>query len=234
MEAVVAEEEPIETWDEEEQAERRRVMVERQLRARDIVDRAVLEVFRRVPRHQFVPANMVDAAYEDRPLPIGRDQTISQPYIVALTTQVARPRAGDRALDIGTGSGYQAAVLGKLVRFVHSVEIKPDLASSAAARLKALGYDNVEVRQGDGYLGWPEAAPFDIIVMAAATPEIPPPLLAQLARGGRLVAPVGDEEQTLVLVEKRADGSLRRDAITGVRFVPMTGVVRQHDDGKAT
>lgn len=203
--------------------QRRETMVEQQIAARGVADKGVLAAMRRVPRHRFVPEALVDAAYDDRPLPIGHRQTISQPYIVALMTELVRPEAHKRALDVGTGSGYQAAVLAELVERVDSIDIVCPLADSARALLDELGYTNVTVRCGDGFAGIPERAPFDIIVVAAAPREIPPPLLEQLAVGGRLVIPVGDVAQELVLVEKRADGTLRREVIAPVRFVPMTG-----------
>jgi len=197
-------------------------MVDRQLRARDIDAPRVLEAMERVPRHRFIAAAFADQAYEDHPLPIGRDQTISQPYIVALTTQLARPCATHRALDVGTGSGYQAAVLAELVQQVYSVEVLPRLAQEAKARLAALGYDNITLRCADGAHGWSEHAPFDVIVVAAAPAEVPAALLEQLAPGGRLVIPIGSRHQTLTLFEKRADGSLQRRDAAAVRFVPMT------------
>ncbi len=209
-------------------AERRRLMVAEQMRSppdrrRAISDPRVLEAMSRVPRHLFVPKKLRDLAYADRPLPIGEGQTISQPYIVALMTEVVRPQETFRALDVGTGSGYQAAVLAELVAEVYSIEIVASLAQEAADRLADLNYENVEVRQGDGYQGWPEHAPFDVIIVAAAPTKIPQPLIDQLAPGGRLVIPVGDQVQELVVVEKWAAGGTRRERITGVRFVPMTG-----------
>lgn len=201
----------------------RQVMVENHLRARDITDPSVLEVMNRVPRHQFVPPDLEKEAYADRPLPIGEGQTISQPYIVALMTQLAQVEPESRVLDIGTGSGYQAAVLGELCDRVYSIEIVESLAEEAQQRLARLGYGNVEVRAGDGYVGWPEAAPFDAIIVAAAPPEIPQPLIDQLAPGGRMVIPVGTRNQDLVIVEKDAQGATRQWRETPVAFVPMTG-----------
>ncbi|QDV38780.1 protein-L-isoaspartate(D-aspartate) O-methyltransferase [Tautonia plasticadhaerens] len=202
-------------------------MVDRQLRARDITDPRVLDAMSRVPRHEFVPEGLRDQAHADRPLPIGQGQTISQPYIVALMTQLAGPGPGDRALDVGTGSGYQAAVLAELAGEVFSIEIHEELADSARERLGRLGYDNVAVRHGDGYRGWPEHAPFDLIVVAAAPAEVPPLLVEQLAPGGRLVMPVGDElGQQLILIEKDEGGSTTRRSIAPVAFVPMTGEAR--------
>ena len=188
-----------------------------------ITDRRVLAAMRLVPRHRFVRPTDLHLAYADCPLSIGRGQTISQPYIVALMTQLARPRAGGRALDIGTGSGYQAAVLAGLTGEVYSIEILCPLANEARARLARLGYANVEVRCGDGYRGWPEQAPFDAIILAAAPDHIPPALIDQLAPGGHLVLPVGEYEQELVDVEKRPDGSVIKRNVIPVRFVPMTG-----------
>ncbi len=189
-----------------------------------ILDPQVLDAMRRVPRHAFVPADVQHLAYADRPLPIGHGQTISQPYIVALMTALLRLKPGSKALEIGTGSGYQAAVLAELGHRVHTVEIVPALAEGAAARLVAAGYRGVEVRRGDGYFGWPEAAPFDGIVVTAAAPQIPPPLLEQLKRDGRMVIPIGTAflVQQLLLVEKLADGTIRTEALLPVAFVPFT------------
>ena len=178
----------------------RQAMVRQQLQGRDITDRRVLTVMERVPRQRFVPAHLHHAAYEDHPLPIGHGQTISQPYVVALMTQVAQPKPTARALDVGTGSGYQAAVLAELCQEVYSIEIVEPLAKEARQRLADLGYRNVEVRSGDGYRGWPEHAPFDLILVAAAPDHVPQPLVEQLARGGRLVIPVGRPFQELLVV----------------------------------
>jgi protein-L-isoaspartate(D-aspartate) O-methyltransferase len=197
-------------------------MVATQIEARGVRDPRVLDALRRVERHRFVPDWLRDHAYEDRPLAIGHDQTISQPYVVALMTELARVKPGARVLEIGTGSGYQAAVLSVLAGQVYTIEIVEPLARQASARLEALGYRNVTVRAGDGYRGWPERAPFDAILVTAAPPEIPQPLLDQLAVGGRLVAPVGEGDQELVVVERTKAGNLRQRIIP-VRFVPMTG-----------
>ncbi len=202
-------------------------MVAEQLRARDIIDPRVLAAMGRVPRHEFVPEGLRDYAYSDGPLPIGHGQTISQPYIVALMTQLARPRTGARALDIGTGSGYQAAVLAELTGQVYSIEILCPLADEARERLTRLGCANVEVRCGDGYRGWSEHAPFDLIILAAAPDHVPQPLIEQLAPGGRLVLPVGSLFQELVVVEKDSLGAVRQREIIPVRFVPMTGEAEQ-------
>jgi protein-L-isoaspartate(D-aspartate) O-methyltransferase len=188
-------------------------------------DPRVLAVLGEVPRHRFVPDGVVGLAYANRPLPIGHGQTISQPYIVALMTDLLRPQPGQRVLEVGTGSGYQAAVLAKLVATVDTLEIVAPLAAQAKARLAALGYANVTVRQADGYYGWPERAPYDAIIVTAAAPSIPPPLVQQLKPGGRMVIPVGPAflTQQLVLVEKRANGSVRTRSILPVAFVPLTG-----------
>ena len=201
----------------------RQWMVKEDLRGRDITDERVLEAMGRVRRQCFVQKSHEDLAYADHPLPIGHDQTISQPYIVALMTQLVQPQPEGRALDIGTGSGYQAAVLAGLCKEVYSIEIVEPLAEEARQRLKALGYKNITVRCGDGYRGWPEHAPFDVIIVAAAPDHVPQPLVDQLAPGGRLVIPVGRYFQELVLIEKQEDGTVRRESVTGVAFVPMTG-----------
>jgi len=206
----------------------RRQMVELDLRGRDIVDQRVLAVMSRIPRHRFVPEALRDVAYSDRALPIGHGQTISQPYIVALMTQLVRPGPQSRALDVGTGSGYQAAVLAELCKEVYSIEILEPLADEARRRLESLGYKNITVRCGDGYQGWPEKAPFDVIVVAAAPDHVPQPLVDQLAIGGRMVIPVGQTYyQTLLLLEKQADGSVIRRSVAPVAFVPMTGQAQQ-------
>jgi protein-L-isoaspartate(D-aspartate) O-methyltransferase len=179
---------------------------------------------RKVPRHLFTPKQYRDQAYADRPLPIGHDQTISQPYIVALMTQLTRPQPHFRALDVGTGSGYQAAVLAELCQEVYSIEIIKPLADSARERLRELGYRNVEVRCSDAYHGWPEHAPFDLIIAAAAPGHVPERLVEQLAVGGRFVLPLGTRGiQELVVVEKQEDGSSRQWSSGGVAFVLMTG-----------
>jgi protein-L-isoaspartate(D-aspartate) O-methyltransferase len=209
--------------DESPLARARRDMVQRQLRSRDIRDPRVLEAMGRVERHRFAAEEFQDQAYDDHPLPIGHGQTISQPYIVALMTQLVRPKPGDRALDIGTGSGYQAAILAEVCKEVYSIEIVKPLADEAAKRLADLGYKNVTVRAGDGYRGWPEHAPFDVIIVAASPRHIPQPLIDQLAPGGRLVLPVGGYPQDLTLVEKQKDGTTRQRTVAPVLFVPMTG-----------
>jgi protein-L-isoaspartate(D-aspartate) O-methyltransferase len=185
----------------------------------------VLEALGSVPRHRFVPAPVARHAYENRPLPIGHGQTISQPYIVAIMTDLLALEPGDRALEVGTGSGYQAAILAEIVEEVYTMEIVAPLAERSKALLAELGYGNVRARLADGYDGWPEAAPFDAIVVTAAASHVPPPLLAQLAAPGRMVIPVGSRfmVQQLVLVEKDADGEVTLDQILPVRFVPLTG-----------
>ncbi len=185
---------------------------------------AVMAAMGRVPRHEFVPEDVRAQAYEDRPLPIGYGQTISQPYIVALMTDLLEPAAGDRVLEIGTGSGYQAAVLAELGLEGYTIEIIPELGAAAAARLQRLGYEAVLTRTGDGYYGWPEHAPFDGIVVTAAAEHVPPPLVEQLKPGGRMVIPVGPAfmVQQLVLVTKAADGAVRTRQLLPVRFVPLT------------
>ena len=201
----------------------RREMVRTQLKARDITDEAVLAVMERVPRHLFVPESERFRAYADHPLPIGLRQTISQPYIVAYMTQALQVEEGDRVLEIGTGSGYQAAVLSHLAAEVYSIEILPALAEQAGERLSVLGYDNVRVRAGDGYFGWPEHAPFDGIMVTAAPDHVPPRLVEQLAPGGRLVMPVGESYQELIRITRDEGGETALERLLPVRFVPMTG-----------
>jgi protein-L-isoaspartate(D-aspartate) O-methyltransferase len=205
-------------------AARRRAMVEHDLKGRGIGDQRVLAAMGRVPRHLFVAERERDDAYGDYPLPIGEGQTISQPYVVALMTEAARVKPTDRVLEIGTGSGYQAAVLAELVKEVYTLEIRKGLADAATNRLKALGYRNVAVRYGDGYFGWEEHAPYDAIIITAAANHIPPPLIRQLKEGGRLILPLGSTmfSQTLTLVTKRG-GELTVEELGGVAFVPMTG-----------
>jgi protein-L-isoaspartate(D-aspartate) O-methyltransferase len=203
--------------------EQRERMVRDQIEARGIRDADVLRAMRTTPRHLFVPENLREYAYWDHALPIGLGQTISQPYIVALMTELLAAKKTDRVLEIGTGTGYQAAVLAGLAKHVYTIEIIGELANSARERLAAMGFRNVTVRQGDGYRGWPEEAPFDRIILTAAPPEVPQKLVEQLARGGRLVAPVGDSPATqeLVVVEKTRAGEIRQRSVVPVMFVPM-------------
>ncbi|MFH0945052.1 MAG: protein-L-isoaspartate(D-aspartate) O-methyltransferase [Planctomycetota bacterium] len=197
-------------------------MIERQIRARGVRDERVLAAMEKVPRERFVLAVDLDHAYEDRPLPIGRGQTISQPYIVAVMTEKARISPSHRVLEIGTGSGYQTAVLGELAAEVFSIEIIESLSRRAGSILAELGYENVHCRIGDGSSGWPEEAPFDAILVTAAPAGIPAALVAQLAEGGRLVIPVGRKDQELVVITK-TDGAVQQEPLFPVRFVPMTG-----------
>jgi protein-L-isoaspartate(D-aspartate) O-methyltransferase len=195
-------------------------MVRAQLRARGIEDQRVLAAMARVPRHRFVPAPVESLAYADQALPIGFEQTISQPYIVAYMTEAAAVSPGDRVLEVGTGSGYQAAILAELAREVYTIEIIPELATRARTLLHELGYANVHVRAGDGYLGWREHAPFDAIVVTAAPDHVPPALVEQLAVNGRMLIPVGTAEQELRLLTKTAGGVMEQTMLE-VRFVPL-------------
>ena len=207
----------------EQSDEARLRMVQEQIAARGVQDTATLRAMSTVPRHLFVPEQLARRAYEDTPLPIGLDQTISQPYIVALMTELIKPHREQRVLEVGTGSGYQAAVLAEIVDSVFTIEILPDLARSASERLRDLGYTNVTVREGDGYLGWPDRAPFDAILVTAAAEEIPAPLIEQLKDGGVMVIPVGPPERVQALTLARKEG---KDVVTRslfpVRFVPLT------------
>ena len=208
------------------EAAARERMVRDQIEARDVRDPLTLAAMRKVPRHELVPASVRAAAHEDRPLPIGHEQTISQPYIVAFMTEALGLRGGEKVLEVGTGSGYQAAVLAEIAAQVYTIEIVAPLAERARRDLARLGYRNVHVRAGDGYLGWPEAAPFDAIIVTAAAPRIPEPLKAQLKEGGRLVIPVGEEDQSLIVLT-RTGTAFTEKKVLPVRFVPMTGKVRQ-------
>lgn len=199
----------------------RRGMIKEQVVARGVNDPLVLAAMEAVPRHRFVHERMEEAAYDDSPLPIGENQTISQPFIVAYMTAALELRGTERILEVGAGSGYQAAVLAEIVDRVYTVEISEDLVIEVALRLKRMGYDNIEVRYGDGYLGWPEKGPFDGIVVTAAPDHIPESLVEQLRVGGRMVIPVGQKEQELLLVTKLEDGSYKKESRIPVRFVPM-------------
>ena len=205
-------------------------MVEHQIRARGVRDPLVLGAMRDVPRHLFVPPQLADVAYADSPLPIGLGQTISQPYIVARMTELAELAGGETVLEIGTGSGYQAAVLSEIAGAVFSIEIVEPLAEAAAARLESLGYSNVVVRHGDGYQGWAEHAPFDAVIVTAAPDHVPEPLVEQLKVGGRLVIPVGDVYQELLQITKTEEGAVEKRIIP-VRFVPMTGEAERKGEG---
>jgi protein-L-isoaspartate(D-aspartate) O-methyltransferase len=201
----------------------RQVMVETQIKRRGVADPRVLTAMGKVPRHRFVPKHLWEQAYGDYPLPIGEDQTISQPYIVALMTEALELRGGEKVLELGTGSGYQAAVLAELAAQVFSMERLPSLAQAAEQALSSLGYTNVQVRVADGTLGWLEEAPFDAILVTAGSPQVPPPLVEQLAVGGRLVIPVGDSyTQTLTRVRRTAEG-LKYEYLGGCRFVKLIG-----------
>lgn len=199
---------------------KRQLMVKEQIEGRGIKDQRILEVMRKVQRHLFVSASMQISAYDDRPLPIGLGQTISQPYIVAYMTEAARIGPGDRVLEIGTGSGYQAAILGELAREVFTIEILKPLADSARQLLEKMGYKNIRVKWGDGYQGWKEYAPFDVIIVTAAPSEIPGELVKQLKNGGRMVVPIGDFFQELYRITKTEKG-INQEVLLPVRFVPM-------------
>jgi len=204
-------------------AQERRLMVEIQLRNRGIRDPRVLDAMLHVPRHEFVPSSLIMAAYDDRPLPLGDAETISQPYIVAAMTEAARVQPGDKALEVGTGSGYQAAILAYLGARVYSVERNAALAEKAPERLARLGYDGVEVIVGDGSEGYPPAAPYDIIIVTAAAPSVPPALLEQLAEEGRLVIPVGDLRHQDLLLNVKQAGEVRTRLLDPCQFVPLVG-----------
>jgi protein-L-isoaspartate(D-aspartate) O-methyltransferase len=209
-------------WADDAYRPQRETMVQTQIVARGIKDNATIQAMRTVLRHLFVAPSLIDSAYHDQPLPIGYGQTISQPYIVAYMTELVRPKAADRVLEIGAGSGYQAAVLAEIVKQVYTIEIIPELGNATRDRLQKLGYQNIQMRVADGHDGWPDQAPFDAIVVTAAAEYIPPPLIKQLKDGGRMVIPVGSPflVQTLMLVEKEK-GSVKTTSLVPVRFVPF-------------
>jgi len=211
--------------EEQVQKEKRLRMVETQIKARGVRNERVLEAMRKVPRHKFVPARQLRAAYDDRPLPIGHGQTISQPYIVAFMTELLEPKPDHKVLEVGTGSGYQAAVLAELVSKVYTIEIIKALGEPAKERLEKLGYENVKVKVADGYHGWEEHAPFDSIIVTCAASHVPPPLIKQLKPGGRMCIPVGTVfgPQHLYIIVKQKDGSVKSKSVLPVRFVPLVG-----------
>lgn len=216
-------------WEENDLSEdefsgKRRRMVAHQIERRGLRDHRLLEAMRHVPRHLFVPERFQAIAYDDSPVPIGFDQTVSQPYIVAFMIDALQLTGIEKVLEVGTGSGYQAALLSFLCQEVYSIEIIPELSVRAAQLIKELDYINVHLRHGDGYLGWPEEAPFDRIIVAAAPNHVPEMLLAQLAPGGRMILPLGDKDQHLVLLRKDEEGRVSRVESVGVKFVPMTGL----------
>ncbi len=206
--------------------EERENMVRKQIEARGIQNHAVLQAMRKVPRHLFLPENYRNMAYDDMPLPIGEGKTISQPYIVAYMTEALKLHPTDRILEIGTGSGYQTAILAEVANEVYSIEILPELARRARELLDSLGYSKIHLKMGDGYLGWPEESPFDAIILTAAPPAIPQPLPDQLKLGGRLIAPVGVDFQQLVLLRKTKEGFEKQNLLP-VRFVSMSGRARK-------
>ena len=203
-------------------------MVKNQIAARGVQNPEVIAAMRAVPRELFIPQSVRSQAYEDHPLPIGFGQTISQPFMVGLMTELLEPKKNHRVLEIGTGSGYQAAILSGLVGELYSIEIVPELARSAAETLRSLGLLNVTVREGDGYRGWPEKAPFDGIILTAAPPEIPQVLLEELKPGGRLIAPIGERVQQLVVMQKSGDGQVTTRSVLPVSFVPMVKGIETH------
>lgn len=208
--------------------QKREEMVRESIEARGVKDKAVLKAMRTVKRHLFVPPDQAAYAYEDHPLPIGSGQTISQPYMVAYMTEVIKPTPQMKVLEVGTGNGYQAAVLAEIVKQVYTIEIIPELGQSAATRLKKLGYDNVQVKVGNGYHGWEEHAPYDAIVVTAAAEKVPPPLVEQLKDGGKMVIPIGPQfrTQSLLLIEKK-NGKISTKKLMPVVFVPFTGGDKQ-------
>ena len=216
------------TADQDIYTPKRLAMVERQIQWRGVKDTLVLTAMRKVPRHEFVPANLKQIAYSDRPLPIGENQTISQPYIVALMTEYLGLKGGEKVLEIGTGSGYQAAVLAEIAKQVYSIEIIHSLGIAAKKKLKAMGYKNIHVIIGDGYLGLPDQAPFDCVIVTAAPDHIPQPLIEQLKPGGRMIIPVGNYRQKLILITKLTNGKIKKKSVLPVIFVPMTGKAQKN------
>jgi protein-L-isoaspartate(D-aspartate) O-methyltransferase len=212
---------------EQKYTELRKAMIKNDIERRGVKDHRVLEAMMHVKRHEFVPKHLRKYAYSDEPLPIGEDQTISQPYIVAFMTEHLNLKREDKVLEIGTGSGYQAAVLAEIVDSVYTIEIIDVLAKRAKKKLEELGYKNIFVRSGDGYAGWPEEQPFDVIIVTAAPERIPQPLVEQLKVGGRMILPVGNVTQELKLIEKTVEGYSKRPLLP-VRFVPMTGEIEEH------
>ena len=210
--------------------QKRYQMVERQIQWRGIKDSLVLKAMRNVPRHLFVPNYIQDQAYMDSPLPIGEGQTISQPYIVAFMTEALQLKGGEKVLEIGTGSRYQAAVLAEIAKEIYTIEIVPSLGLQAEQLLKKLGYKNIHVKVGDGYRGLPKQAPFDAVIVTAAPGHIPQPLVDQLKKGGRMIIPVGKFYQELILITKKPDGTVKKQSVLPVRFVPMTGEAQKKKD----
>jgi protein-L-isoaspartate(D-aspartate) O-methyltransferase len=216
------------TMNEDQFKSLRTEMVKRQILARGVKDSFVINALKTVPRHEFVPEDERNFAYKDEARSIGKGQTISQPYIVAFMTEELHVKPGDRVLEIGTGSGYQASILAQIVDTVYSIEIIKELAEEAKSRVGNLGYKNIIIKQGDGYIGWPEKAPFDAIIVTAALPTIPPDLLEQLKVGGRMILPVGKYVQELVVISKN-EGGHTMDSVLPVRFVPMTGKILEQE-----
>lgn len=208
-------------------AARREQMVQQQIKRRGVHDERLLNVLRLIPRHLFIPDKYRPAAYEDTPIPIGFNQTISQPYIVAFMVEMLHLEGNEKVLEIGTGSGYETAVLAQLCKSVYSIEIVPELASRSAELLQTLGYGNAHIRCGDGYAGWPEQAPFDAIIVSAAPSQIPEYLVDQLSPGGRMILPLGVFDQTLLYLYKDAEGKIHREQSLSVKFVPMTGLAEK-------
>lgn len=231
--AIAQAEKPKRAVDDPTAAARNR-MVQRHLVERDIKDPRVLEAFRTVPRHRFLPPDSQRLAYEDESIPIGEGQTITPPYDVAFMTEALRPKATDRVYEVGTGSGYQASILSQLVKDVYSVEIHKPLGERAAKVIKELGYNNIHTRVGDGYAGWPEAAPFDAIIVTCAPQSIPPPLIEQLKEGGRMVIPLGDRYLQKVYIYDKKNGKLEGRSVGGTLFVPMTGRAQKEAAKKAS